>query len=627
MNCEFCGAQNSDNAKFCKMCGNKINNNPAARGSEGLYHPPDEDPGGGSLPPDKTQAEEYIIQSAPPKNSGRTRGGKKSPAGKIFIIAGSVVILLGVTAIIFSLFYKRAWAQLFVSDQTYASRYVESYAVGLTDQLLTDAVISDALLSAVNPSAFSLSRFMGNMEQTVSLNARTDAEFLRDIMDIMAAADSEDENAYSLANIISNSGLSFDLRSSVLPDKFLALLSGKWTISGTDLLSLNAAIDENTFYLSAPDLYSKDLAIDLTEMYEIENTLEQLEDLRQAKENAAPYMAKLRAMSRDMVEAAVKEMSFSLDKNASMLINGHEAKFHLINIAEEDFLKGQTAAINVITDSEEYVQLLVDLANIYSADEYDSNQIRDMLINFSAESTVGQESGDSGLLVGLCVNSGNRVMGYQLRSGDALQVNAGAVIASGYELQAAIANSSERTDVRVFGDLNAGTGGAGGTINLSVQGDAGQDVNIELGTFSGLTLKEYNGVPTPNVNLDLTLDPVWRELEETANTPYDISKFLSLLADSHMKLNIGAEGKTVSTSAVLSVSDKFELTLDYSGESDTAENTLPSYDNPQYIDVTNPMNGIDMGELLTNAMTLLGKLNDAGYDTSSLLNNLFYGAS
>ncbi|MDR2649371.1 MAG: hypothetical protein LBB94_06595 [Clostridiales bacterium] len=577
MDCEFCGAQNSDDAEFCKQCGNNINNT------------------------------------------------KKAPRRKLFIIAGSIIILLCIAAAAFSAFYKRAWAQLFVSDGAYASKYVQSYAIGLTDSLLTDDAISSALLSAVNPGALSLSYFSDNQEHNFYIGARTDAGFLKDIM---KAAGVENEFSYNIANIICNSVLSFDVRTSAISKGFLSLLSGKWTIAGQDLLSLNAAMDEKAIYLSSPELYSKDLAIDLSDMNIVESAYEQLEGSRQAKENAAQYTGGLRDMTRDLLKTAVKDMSFTLDKNALMEINRHEIRAHMITVTEAELRKGQAAAINAIIGSDEYIELLVELLNNYSEDIYDADGVKAKLMDLKAEAE--REIGDSGLLAGLYIDSGNHVSGYLLKSGDVLQINAGAELTAGYEIQLTGGGSSGQTEVSLFGDLAGGAGGLSGTVNISgryAQSGGGRDFNIALGTFSDLFLKKYNGVMTPNLNVDLTLDPVWEELEKIIDTPYDITEFFYLLNDSRLKISIEAEGKKASSSVALGAGDKFELTVNYSGESDTAQITPPGYNDLLYIDPENPMNNMDMGEVISNVMVLLGKLKDAGYDAQSLLNRLlFYGA-
>jgi hypothetical protein len=167
-------------------------------------------------------------------------------------------------------------------------------------------------------------------------------------------------------------------------------------------------------------------------------------------------------------------------------------------------------------------------------------------------------------------------------------------------------------NVRVYGDLNGGLGSANGTINLRYS-DGYTDVHVPLGTFSGLSFKEYQGVKTPNFTWKFAMEDILEELASQGIVGDEADAFKNIAGE----LQCTASGNRIAVSFKIEDGRDASVTIEASSDSNAGNVNIAA---PSGRDVVymRSVYDLDAYALLDNLGTLAEKLEDMGFDVYDL---------
>jgi hypothetical protein len=201
-------------------------------------------------------------------------------------------------------------------------------------------------------------------------------------------------------------------------------------------------------------------------------------------------------------------------------------------------------------------------------------------------------------------------------SGYETEIGFAAVLGKGFEFR----YTDYYNEYRIYGDLNGGLGSASGTINLSYYDSYNDDeVDVPLGTFSDLSLKEYQGVKIPNFTWNFSLGEILDALESQDVPLYGAEPFENISGE----LKYTASGNRAGASIKLADGRDANVTVELSSViSDETNIAAPGGRDVVYARTYDFIYALDSYELLDNLETVAEKLENMGFDVYDLFYDL-----
>jgi hypothetical protein len=459
-------------------------------------------------------------------------------------------------------------------------------------------------------------------------------------------------------------------------DELAISLDGNWQLKGSSVLSASMIIADDAFYMNSPELYPDTLAFSLEDLGfdEVSSPLDLLNMRRYGYGYYSPvvqsdsiialskYTTELKSMFRTLAKAAAAELPFELDKNAVLSVNDKQVRLHAVTLdfSERDMSRAMTAALETLRDSDEYLELLSrmsrDFSDLTGVGSMNKSNIKRQIEELIGEMRYASSSQTIGTVM-LYVDAANKPAGVFLGVGDVgsgggnaysadradydpgsngvdatfalapvdapyggnfvrtatelgyeSEMGFAAVLGEGFELYYA----DDYNSFRVYGDLNGGIGSANGTINLSYS-DGYDDIDVPLGTFSGLSFKEHQGVKTPNFTWKFAMEDILGELALQNIIGDEADSFKNITGE----LKFTASGNQAAVSLKIEDGRDASILIESSGHSGDVNINISA---PSGRDVVYMRSAYDLDgyALLDNLGALAEKLEDMGFDVYDL---------
>jgi hypothetical protein len=665
MFCPNCGTKNDNAARFCGSCGTSLAPAAAARATSGA--PP------ASAVSGAAEAVANVVSGA----AGAAAGVAAVAPAAIKSRARIIVILVLLLAVLAAgtlgakTVFARTFAELFASDENYA----RNYAVDRLGEISDDSLDAVATFFAANSNA-------GKSTSEVKISASLSESY---IDDMLYDFDLYNYEAIApLLYILGSSALTLESQTDFNEDDMAFSLAGDWLVKNRSILTASMTVTDNTVYLHAPELYADTFAfsfgdlglgeltspLDLMNMYRYQFGYYGFVPQDDSLTALAEHTAELKPMLRALIKAAADELPFDLDKKAVLNINGAQVKTHALTLdfSARDLSRATVAALELLREDDGYLELLSRLSRdflaYYGMDSMNKSEIKQQIDDLIGELRYASSAETLGRLE-LYVDARNKPIGvfigiedgskgsayttdsasYDPLSDDAAtsfalapldapdarnfaftatesgyeaEILFAAVLGKGYECRYADSYS----EYRLYGDLNGGVGSAKGTINLSYyDGYSDQEIDIPLGSFSGLTVKDYQGVKMPNFTWNFSIGDILGEL-----ALQDV-----LYADSVEQFNnITGELQYTASDKRIGMSLKFEdgrdanIAIESSSVINSGERNItpPSGRDVVYVRPYDLLYEIDEYELFDNVETIAETLDDMGFDAYDLFYNI-----
>ena len=584
---------------------------PQGQGPTPLYQPNDNSPGQSQEPRDQPaldpsfQGSVQQYQTHGDQESDHLQKPKKSNAKTIVVAAVIFVVLFGLGIFGASRIFARDFAMLTMGPEKYAQTYITSGLEKMIDYCFDYA---EYYLQSVEDNYY--------LDSSIIFDV-SDAYLDRILQGTFDNDAAMRDLVYMIGQTTCNTVLNYQLKN----DKLKLSMNNTFSVRDKKIVSLSASMDDSIFF-SIPEVYPDTFEISpeslglngglsfsnllfMSNLSSSDLDWDHISDL-------AKYIPELRLMLKEMVNAAVSELDFEVEKNISVDINGQTFTAHAATtkLTESQMNAAAAAALKVLRDNDDYLLLLANIANHLSitdsGDPYTAQSMRDKMGYLINETESVNKADNETVKYKIFIDQSNNMIGQSMASSDSEIIIAWSV-GKGYTFKV----EADDLDFSVYGDLIKSSDTYSGTIRF----DDGNDGKI--GEFSDVKFVKYHGVDLPTGVFSFEVKD-WLDFGGA-----DMSNdFAALLKDLKGSVLIAVEDELGICKINIDNGTDARIGLEYSSRQTKSDLSIIKPTNAVEFDASDPLSAIDKTLLLEGVKKVFDKLKEAGYDFDEFYNLL-----